>query len=304
MKKFFLLILLIFPLFLAGCDISFNAPKQQTQADNKQSAVQVQAGNEQLEVTDNKLENSANDVSASFSQNIENQVDSSTQEGSPSFDLNKEAALIADSGFSQAGLDALLKYNGAQRDNEAMAENMKMFDQIFKRFPEASINDIYSVNNFLTYGTPSTEKLLIDGRSEMFGKYLNSDRKIPTGLTEWEKILNISIVYNETFDDERLAEIRNIQTALELYFDKFNFYPPTTVSYLTPDTNLSDNGFSTTTSGTIYMRNVGKAKVPLGKDCREAQYYSYKNTGTSSYELKYCMDADGKVYTATQKGIK
>lgn len=302
MKKFFLL--LIFPLFLAGCDITFNTSKQQTKTGDKQPADQAQVANEQLKVADNKIENSANNVSPSFSQNTENQVAASTQEDGPSFDLNKEATLIADSGASKAGLDALLKYNGAQRDNEAMTENMKMSEQVFKRFHEASINDIYSVNNFLTYGTPSTEKLLIDGRSEMFGKYLNSDKKIPTGPKEWEKLLNISITQNETFDDKRLAEILDIQAALELYFDKFNFYPPTTASYLTPDTNLSDNGFSTTSSGTVYMRNVGKAKVPLGKDCIGSQYYSYKNTGPSSYELKYCMDADGKVYTATQKGIK
>jgi len=101
-------------------------------------------------------------------------------------------------------------------------------------------------------------------------------------------------------DAKRLADIKQIQTALELYYLDNNGYP----------SSLSD----LSSGDTIYMANVPSAPNPC--DCPTGcpaggDTYTYATVGSSpytSYTLKYCLGSDSGgisagVRTATPSGI-
>ena len=119
-------------------------------------------------------------------------------------------------------------------------------------------------------------------------------------------------------DSKRLADIKQIQTALELYYLDQNGYPSDPGA--SPDIEgkcLSSNGFENSCSAgaTVYMAQVPSAPEPC--DCTEgcnATYgdmYSYAVQGSSpytTYTLQYCLGkASGGILegvrTATPAGI-
>lgn len=105
-------------------------------------------------------------------------------------------------------------------------------------------------------------------------------------------------------DAKRLSDIKQIQTALELYFTDQNAYP--TNNNLTLGgagaRALSSGGFSDTGSGTIYMGSVPANPAPGGA--------SYIYTGSAStYTISFSLEgltsglAAGP-HTATPNGIQ
>jgi len=101
-------------------------------------------------------------------------------------------------------------------------------------------------------------------------------------------------------DSKRLADIKQIQTALELYFLDKNSYPASVTS-----------GSSIADGSTIYMAQVPTAPQP--SDCwSTADAYTYTAQGAAgaytSYTLQYCLGASSGgiaagLRTATPAGI-
>lgn len=98
-------------------------------------------------------------------------------------------------------------------------------------------------------------------------------------------------------DARRVADVKQIQTALELYYNDEGKYPA---------------DFTTTiASGSIvYMTTVPTPPQPADGDCAAATDYTYTATdNTKTYQLTYCLgSATGGIVagpaTATPAGIK
>ena len=101
-------------------------------------------------------------------------------------------------------------------------------------------------------------------------------------------------------DARRVADIKQIQTALELYFNDVGSYPANVTAG-----NTIANG------ATTYMSIVPANPTPAGDGiCAAGSVYTYTQTGTSgsSYTLQYCLGgATGGVssstHTATPAGV-
>lgn len=114
-------------------------------------------------------------------------------------------------------------------------------------------------------------------------------------------------------DARRLADVRQIQTALEMYYLDQGGYPfvTGTASY-TPLGNtdfyacLDSTGWHTKSgcSGTVYMASLPAAPIPQDNCGDGNNSYSYQSsTGNTAYSLKYCLGsstggASGGTHTA------
>ncbi|HOZ53116.1 MAG TPA: type II secretion system protein [bacterium] len=82
-------------------------------------------------------------------------------------------------------------------------------------------------------------------------------------------------------DAKRIADVKQMQTALELYFNDWQGYPPST------------SVISTIASGTnIYMAILPSAPTPADGDCETASNtYEYMEAGVDngSYILSFCL---------------
>lgn len=81
-------------------------------------------------------------------------------------------------------------------------------------------------------------------------------------------------------DAKRIADVRQVQTALELFYNDWQQYP-------------QNNVFSTgaISSGTIYMAVTPSAPTPADGTCSTtANTYVYA-TSSSSYSIKFCLGA-------------
>lgn len=107
-------------------------------------------------------------------------------------------------------------------------------------------------------------------------------------------------------DDRRVADVKMIQTALEMYYNEMGFYP-------------SVNEFlskSIKTSASTYLVSIPEAPLPVDGSCVDKEgsnRYTYKtdNKGATSqtYTLTYCLGHDvgginAGLNTASEKGIK
>jgi len=104
-------------------------------------------------------------------------------------------------------------------------------------------------------------------------------------------------------DAKRVADIHQIQTALELYFNDMGRYP------LSTELN-SGSIFSTSTNGTsTYMVKIPTAPTPSDGSCATSDNnYSYVSADGSTYTLSFCVGGQtgslkGGINTATPGGI-
>ncbi|MCF7907247.1 type II secretion system protein GspG, partial [Patescibacteria group bacterium] len=113
-------------------------------------------------------------------------------------------------------------------------------------------------------------------------------------------------------DARRVSDVKQIQTALELYYLDNNDYPATPASSIVTDLCLSaTNDFNATCSGTVYMAQVPENPKPYDDhaECTAAYAdYLYTRNDSNSYHLSYCVGADiGQIgaglHTATPGGI-
>ncbi len=112
-------------------------------------------------------------------------------------------------------------------------------------------------------------------------------------------------------DARRVSDIKQIQTALELYFLDNDTYPDGTSTWIS-GTCLDDTGFAGSCgTGTVYMTTVPNNPRPYNDDTECGENYTdyfYSRDTTQSYSLNYCVGGDiGDVGTgahvATPAGI-
>ena len=112
-------------------------------------------------------------------------------------------------------------------------------------------------------------------------------------------------------DARRLADIRQMQTALEMYYIDNNGYPDANFAWSSIGGYCISSGGGWTTavcSGTTYMAIAPTAPTPADGSCVSTNNsFSYSSTATT-YSLKYCLGAAvgvlvSGVHTASPTGI-
>jgi prepilin-type N-terminal cleavage/methylation domain-containing protein len=122
------------------------------------------------------------------------------------------------------------------------------------------------------------------------------------GLLSTLSIVALNQARARSRDARRLADVKQIQTALEMYFNDNGAYPTST----TPGSAIIS------ASGTIYMDIVPKPPTPADyTDCGNSAYtytVTTVNNIVNSYQLRYCLGSNtagipAGLNTATPSGI-
>ena len=110
-------------------------------------------------------------------------------------------------------------------------------------------------------------------------------------------------------DARRLADVSQMQTAIEMYYVDNYGYPAAGSAWKTPATLcLSSSGWAVTCGATTYMGVAPTAPTPVENGCTSTDNsYSYSGTATN-YSLKYCLgsvigDVSAGVHTASATGL-
>ena len=116
------------------------------------------------------------------------------------------------------------------------------------------------------------------------------------GLLSTLAVVALNNARMKSRDAKRISDVKQIQTALELYYNDANAYPATVTfgSALTYDT-------------VTYMAAVPFNPVPV--DCTDGTYTYAAIGGSTSYELEYCLggsagNVSAGLHTATPGGIQ
>jgi general secretion pathway protein G len=117
------------------------------------------------------------------------------------------------------------------------------------------------------------------------------------GLLSTLAMVALNSARQKSRDAKRVADIKQIQTALEIYYNDNFEYPSTVVSG------------QPIGSSTIYMTAVPTAPEPSDCEVSGGNTYTYTSTdNNTTYSLKYCLGAEtgnvpAGVQTATPGGI-
>ncbi len=111
------------------------------------------------------------------------------------------------------------------------------------------------------------------------------------GLLASVVLLSLNSARAKSRDAKRVSDVRQIASAMELYFNDNNAYP--------------------TTYGPLVPNYIGSwPSYPLPQDCATGTYTAYTVTGTATtYSLPFCLGAQTGGYgsgahTLTQSGIQ
>ncbi len=125
------------------------------------------------------------------------------------------------------------------------------------------------------------------------------------GLLSTLAVVALGSAREKARDSKRLSDVKQVQTALELYYTDNNAYPAEASAVTLGDTNnvcLNDaDGFTTTGCADAYM-----GQVPA--DPLSSQSYTYESADGSTYEIAFTLEgamggfAAGAA-TATPSGI-
>jgi len=97
------------------------------------------------------------------------------------------------------------------------------------------------------------------------------------GLLSTLAVVALNNARMKSRDAKRVSDVKQIQTALELYYNDANEYPATL------DTTIA-------TGGVTYMASVPTNPTPVADgDCADGSSYTYTAVGTTSYTLTYCL---------------
>ena len=128
------------------------------------------------------------------------------------------------------------------------------------------------------------------------------------GILSTLAVVSLNNAREKASDAKRVSDIKQIQTALELYFADSNGYPPGTGVVLggASGQTLSEAGFtaSASQSGTVYMAQVPSNPSPGGAS------YTYTQTSSGvSYNIGFTLEGQtgglaGTAHTATPSGIQ
>jgi prepilin-type N-terminal cleavage/methylation domain-containing protein len=114
------------------------------------------------------------------------------------------------------------------------------------------------------------------------------------GLLSTLAVVSLNNARLKSRDARRVSDIKQIQTALELYYNDAGGYPPT---------GNADSGDAIAYGGTTYMAVVPSAPTPPTGNA-----YAYASSSTSTYTLTYTLEgASGGLasgaHTATPNGL-
>lgn len=141
------------------------------------------------------------------------------------------------------------------------------------------------------------------------------------GLLASVVLLSLNSARQKSRDAKRLADVRQVASALELYFNDCQAYPVTSTVTLANTLGLSSgligstgcsgtgNGISATLSGTTYIAQFPSAPQPNDTPCTAANNpYIYTGTSTT-YSVTFCLGNQTGGYssgarTLTEQGIK
>ncbi len=104
-------------------------------------------------------------------------------------------------------------------------------------------------------------------------------------------LVSLNSARQKSRDARRLADVRQVMTALELYYNDNNGYPTAT------------SGAPTTTDGSpawsTYLATWPTVPTPADGTCGNANAYTYAQTSSgASYTLAFCLGAVTGGYTA------
>lgn len=114
------------------------------------------------------------------------------------------------------------------------------------------------------------------------------------GLLSTLAVVALNSARQKARDSKRVSDIKQIQTALELYFADQNGYPIEATAVVLGDadndTLCSTGGFAATCAATTYMGLVPLAPTPLDGTCTAAQNsYEYTAAANTTYSLTFCL---------------
>jgi len=125
------------------------------------------------------------------------------------------------------------------------------------------------------------------------------------GLLSTLSVVALNNARARSRDARRVSDVKQMQTALELYYNDVGSYPPT--ASVTAGNSIANGS-------TVYMQIAPTAPTPNDGSCTAGQNtYTYTQTGTSgsSYTITYCVGqtitggpTGGSLSTATPAGIK
>lgn len=118
------------------------------------------------------------------------------------------------------------------------------------------------------------------------------------GLLSTLAVVALNNARQKARDAKRISDIKQVQTALELYFNDANAYPAAVAS-----------GASIAFSGVTYMSIVPTNPSPMGDgDCPGVDYAYTPQDSNASYTIVYCVGGitgglTAGTHTATPAGI-
>lgn len=135
------------------------------------------------------------------------------------------------------------------------------------------------------------------------------------GLLSTLAVVALNSARQKSRDTKRLADVKQIQTALELFYSDNNRYAvaDTPVELGTATTNklCGSAGFAGTCSGTTYMGLVPRSPRPQDGPCTTSdnQYLYGSPSPSGSYEITFCLGGTvgfliPGLHTANQDGIQ
>ena len=127
------------------------------------------------------------------------------------------------------------------------------------------------------------------------------------GLLSTLAVVALNNARQKSRDARRVSDVKQIQTALELYYNDENGYPPTAGV-------VTGGAITGAISGVTYMALVPSNPTPADVTAAEdaacgGTDYTYTSTITSTYTLQYCLGAltggiSGKtIHFATPAGV-
>ena len=122
------------------------------------------------------------------------------------------------------------------------------------------------------------------------------------GILSTLSVVSLNSARAKARDARRLSDIKQIRTALEMYFDSNMSYPDGTTTTTTLGVNttacLTSAGWVSTSSctGIIYMQ-----KVP--SDPQPTRSYQYSKVDATHYRIAYYLEGSSATKTATESSM-
>ena len=114
------------------------------------------------------------------------------------------------------------------------------------------------------------------------------------GLLSTLAVVALNNARQKSRDARRVSDIKQIQTALELYFNDQSLYPVLVaggILGLTPQLCLDEDGFSAAcdVGGTTYMAKIPTNPSPENDGGCPGDGYSYDSDDGSTYRITFCV---------------